>query len=244
MKVDIDADLPDGSTVQVWALQDSWMVHKAYQLAYDTFKDNSSQESGYLTGTNKARWHDFRVAAGFATGATTVDSIPAGFNGPSSPISPQLYTSGEYEFTEVADASGNSKTFRWVGTSATTFNIIDEYDATGDTQQTPTFAQTTVAYDGLDDELDSNQLEHLSEAGDNAPYDDRVMENQVWMLVGTLHIDATGTSKLSTGFFCAPAGIYALQLSGVDGNTINGKISVEAKAGDYKGVHGQPMLEL
>ena len=243
MKVDIDADLPDGTVVQVFALQDSWMNQKAYQLAYDTFTENSKEEKEMLSTTN-ARWNDFRVGTGFATGATTGDSIPAGFSGPASPASPVLYTGGEYVLSEITDAAGTAQTFRWTGAAANTWNIVDQYDLTGNTDATPTNAIASVAYDGVTDEIDDNQVAHLSADGDIPPYDRLTIENQVFMLVGTLHIDATGTSKLSTGFFCAPCGIYALQLVGADGNALNGKISISAKAGDYKGVHGQPMLEL
>ena len=244
MKVDIDADLPDGTVVQVYALQDSWMNQKAYQLAYNMFKENSVDELEQLGSANTARWNDFRVSVGLSTGATTGDSIPAAFDGPASPASPVLYTAGEYEISEVTDQAGTTRTFRWVGTGSNTFNIIDEYDVTGQTSSTPTAGTGTAAYTILQDDIDSDQMAHLSQDGNLPPYADNTIENQVWMLVGTLHIDATGTSKLSTGFFCAPCGIYALQLIGADGNAVNGKISITAKAGDYKGVHGQPMLEL
>lgn len=243
MKVDIDADLPDGTIVQVYALQDSWMNQKAYQLAYDTFVENSKEEKEMLSTTN-ARWNDFRVGTGFATGATTGNSIPAGFNGPASTASPVLYTGGEYILSEITDAAGTAQTFRWTGAGANTWNIVDQYDLTGNTDATPTNAIASVAYDGVTDEIDDNQVEHLSADGDVPPYDRLTIENQVFMLVGTLHIDASGTSKLSTGYFCAPCGIYALQAVVGDGNTLNGKISITAKAGDYKGVHGSAMLEL
>jgi hypothetical protein len=244
MKVDIDADLPDGTIVQVYALQDSWMNQKAYQLAYDMFEKNSQEELEQLGDNLRARWNDFRVAVGLPTGATTSDSTPAGFDGPAAPASPVLYTDGEYRFSEVTDQSGTTRTFRWVGTGAATFNIIDEYDVTGNTNSTPTSGTGTAAYTILHDDIDSDQMVHLSQDGNQPPYAAGTIENQVWMLVGTLHIDATGTSKLSTGYFCAPCGIYALQLTGADGNTVNGKISITAKAGDYKGVTGESMLEL
>jgi hypothetical protein len=155
-----------------------------------------------------------------------------------------LYTAGEYLYSEVTDSGGTSNTFRWVGTGANTFNIVDEYDTTGNTSSDPGQTVASVAYDGLTDELDDPQMHHLSNDGNNPPYEQNIIENQVWVLVGTLHIDSTGTSKLSTGYFCAPCGIYSLQAIVGDGNTLNGKISITAKGGDYKGVHGNPMLEL
>lgn len=244
MKVDIDADLPDGATVSVYALQDTWMNQKAYQTAKKVFDENSKQENMLASGSIKARWNDFRVALGEPDLATDTNSTPVGYATAAVVPSGTQYTVGEYEFSEVANAAGTANTFRWIGTGSNTYNIIDEYDRTGETAQQPTFPVTGVAYDGLEDELDDSQIEHLSGDGNLPPYDGRVIENQALQLVATLHVDANGTSKLSTGFFTAPCGIYVLAFAGgLDGNTANDGIMITAKAGDYKGVAGAPMLE-
>lgn len=235
LKVDIDADLPDGGIVEVYALQDTWMNMKAYQLAKATFEENSKEEMEQL-GTSRARWNDFRVASGLT--ATSFDAEGFGSGGG------VRYTGGEYILSEVTDAAGTASTFRWVGTGANTFNIIDEYDATGNTDQAPTFPLVNVAYDGLTDELDDNQMDHLSADGNLPPYDGNIIENQVFVKVATLFVDANGTSKLSTGYFNAPCGLVYLQSSGgLNATTLSSKIYVESKGGDYKGVHGTPMLE-
>ena len=235
LKVDIDADLPDGGIVEVYALQDTWMNHKAYQLAKTTFDENSMEELEQL-GSSRARWNDFRVASGLT--ATSFDA--EGFGS----VGGVRYTAGEYVLSEVSDAAGNANTFRWVGTGANTFNIIDEYDATANTDATPSSVLTTVAYDGLTDEVDDNQMEHLSDDGNNPPYSNSSIEDQVFVKVATLFVDANGTSKLSTGYFNAPCGLVYLQSSGgLNATTLSSKIYVESKGGDYKGVHGTPMLE-
>lgn len=245
MKVDIDADLPDGSTVFVYALQDTWMNQKAYQTAHAIFEENSMEEAQRTVSGSRARWNDFRVASGETSGATDADSTPVGYSSGAVVPSGTQYTAGEYVLSEVADASGNSKTFRWVGSSASTFNIIDEYDAMGNTNNEPAFPITgSVAYDGLEDNVDQAQLEHLQGDGNAPPYSGQAIENQVFKLVATLHVDANGTSKLSTGFFTAPCGIYTLAFAGgLDGNTANDGITITAKAGDYKGVAAMSMLE-
>jgi hypothetical protein len=235
VKVDIDSDLPEGGVVEVYALQDTWMNMKAYQLAKETFDENSNEELEML-GKNRARWNDFRVASGI-TGQTPFDAV--GFD-----PSATRYTGGEYLYSEVHDTGGTASTFRWVGTGANTFNIIDEYDRTGDTDQTPTFGQTAVAYDGLEDELDDGQMDHLSNEGNNPPYTARTIENQVFTKVATLYVDAGGGNKLSTGFFNAPCGlVYITTAGGINGTTIGNKIHVEVKGGDYKGVHAPSYLE-
>lgn len=234
LKVDIDSDLPEGGVVQVYALQDTWMAQKAYQLAKQAFDENSRQELEQL-GQNRARWNDFRVASGVSY--TALDAV--GWD-----PSPTRYTGGEYFYSEVTDVSGTTSTFRWVGSGANTFNIIDEYDRTADTDQTPTFGQTAVAYDGLEDEMDDNQMDHLSNEGNNPPYTARNIENQVLTKVATLYVDAGGGNKLSTGYFNAPCGLVFLTTAGgLNATTLSEKVYVECKAGDYKGLHAPSMLE-
>ena len=244
MKVDIDSDLPDGSTVFVYALNDTWMNQKAYQTAKAIFEENSAEEKNRLISASQARWNDFRVQSGVPFVSTDYNSEPVGYSVPGTTPTGTSFSAGEYEYSEVTDAAGTVQTFRWVGTGANTFNIVDEYDRTGDTAQSPTFAETAVAYDGLDDAVQDSQVEHLSGDGNLPPYDGRNMPNQALTLVATLHVDASGTSKLSSGFFTAPCGIYFLAFAGgLDGNTANDGISITAKAGDYKGVSGMSMLE-
>lgn len=244
MKVDIDADLPDGSTVFVYALQDTWMNQKAYQMAYEAFLKNSAEESAQLRSGAKARWNDFRVDHGVAATATDSDSIPVGYSAPGVIPTGVQYTAGEYVLSEVTDAAGTARTFRWVGSGGNTYNIIDEYDATGNTNSQPTTSSTTVAYGALEDEIATNQLQHLSDDGNLPPYDANTIENQAFTLVATLHVDSTGTSKLSSGFFTAPCGIYFLAFAGgLDGNLANDGISITAKSGDYKGVSAPAMLK-
>ena len=244
MKVDIDADLPDGATVSVYALQDTWMNQKAYQMAHSVFEQNSREEMAQLRSGNKARWNDFRVDLGEAVGSGVGSSTPVGYlSGGIVPVGTQ-YTAGEYEYSEVTDTAGTSRTFRWVGTGGPTFNIIDEYDVTGRTNTSPSAGTSTAAYEILEDEVEGAQMSHLSDDGNLPPYAENNIENQALQLVATLHVDPTGTSKLSTGFFTAPCGIYVLAFSGgLDGNTANDGIMITAKSGDYKGVAGASMLE-
>lgn len=237
-KVDIDADLPNGTVVNVFALQDTWMNQKAYQMAYNVFLDNSKEELAQL-GSAAARWNDFRVKTGSTATGPLLDAT--GYDAMGTAV---RYTSGEYIYSEVADAAGAAHTFRWSGTGGNTYNIIDEYDATGNVDAQPSTPSVAVGYDGLEDELDANQISHLAQDGNNPPYDNSTIENQVWIKVATLFVDADGGGKLSTGFFNAPCGFVTLTYGGGANQTVvNEKIQLEVKAGDYKGVHAPSMLE-
>jgi len=235
VKVDIETDLADGATVDVYALADTWYNMKSYQLAKRMFDENSAEESAQL-GSSKARWNDFRVD----TDQGDQDLQAVQYLGAVG----SRFTSGEYEMSEVANTLGTSQTFSWDSALAGTWNIIDEYDATGNTDSSPSNILSSVAYDGLTDELDDNQMEHLSDDGNTPPYSGTTFANQCWTKVGTLFIRASGTNKLTTGYFNAPCGLIVLRTSGgLEANTISEKVHLTVKAGDYKGVHAPNMLE-
>jgi hypothetical protein len=236
VKIDIDTDLLDGQTVDVYALADTWYNMKAYQLAKKVFDENGAEESAQL-GSSRARWNDFRVDT--PQGAQDLQAVQF-----SSSLGVR-FTAGEYLMSQVADSASADRTFSWDATGSTTiYNIIDEYDRTGETSQTPTFGSVDVAYDGLDDSMDDGQMDHLSRDGNNPPYDSRDLENQCWVKVGTLFIRASGTNKISTGYFNAPCGLVVLRTSGgLEANGISESVHLTVKAGDYKGVHAPSMLE-
>ena len=237
-KIDIDANLGDGSFVEVYALADTWYNMKAYQLAKKMFDENSMEERSQL-GAAAARWNDFRVDHGDSI-QQELEAIQ--FTGSVG----TRFTAGEYLMSEVADAAGNTSTFRWVGSGANTFNIIDEYDTTGNTNNDPAFpVGANVAYDGLTDEVDDNQMEHIAGDGNAPPYSNQTLENQAWVLVGTLfNVPSTGASKLSTGYFNAPCGLIRLKTGGgLNASNVTESIHLEVKSGDYKGVHAPSYLE-
>jgi hypothetical protein len=238
VKLDLDSNAPAGISIDIFALGDSWMLQKAYQLAKQQFDENSAEEVKML-GKNVARWNDFRVDHGLGN-AFQKDLV---FQGTDIIVpTNHKYVPDEYVMTEVTDAAGVSNTLRFVGTGANTYNIIDEYDKTGNTDQTPTFGQANVAYDGLDDEHDTAQHAHISGDGNEPPYDARVISNSVFYKVGTLTVNDTGRQRLSTGYFVAPAGLVVIKstIPLANDSTV---LNMEVKSGDYKGVHATSMLE-
>lgn len=240
-KVDLDADAPSGTTVDVWALCDTWWLHKAYRLAYETFMENSKEERGQLK-TSVSRWNDFRVDHGLGV-AFQKDLMPSGNLDPTGAV--QIYGTGsntEYHMSEVHDSGGVQKSFAFAGSSANVFNIITEYDQTGNTSQDPGVSLGAVAYDGLTDELDDGQMQHLSADGNLAPYNVTNLETAVWIKVATLNVAAAGTQKLSTGFFKAPAGMVCIVSNAPLANDAT-LLNLEVKGGDYKGVHAPSMLD-
>ena len=236
-KIDLDANAQQGTVVNVWALANTWYTQKAYQRAYETFLENSKEERDQLKG-NVARWNDFRVDHGLVAN----DFLPAGNNDPAGAPTAFGISSAEYGMSEVHDSGGVAKTMRWTGSGANTFNIIDEYDLMGGASTSPSTANPSVAYDGLTDEVDDGQQEHLSDDGNVPPYNRIGLENYVWIKVATLTVALNGTDKLSTGFFEAPCGLVAIT-KGTPFTTDQTVINLEVKAGDYKGVGAPTYLD-
>jgi hypothetical protein len=237
-KVEIDSSLATGMAVDVYALSDTWMNMKAYQFAKKTYDKNSAEELDAISKSNIGRWNDFRVQMSATTTVANMRAIGHNI------VTYENIDDGDYETTIVTDAAGVEHVMAWVGSGTEAFNIIDEYDRTGDTAYSPTFPQNVVGYADLDDQIDSDMVDHLTGQGNEPPYADRELENACFSKVGRLFVDGEGQGKLSTGFFDAPCGMILLIGSGgATSITLSDSLTVVCKAGDYKGVHAPSYLE-
>ncbi|AXF52623.1 MAG: putative capsid protein [Cressdnaviricota sp.] len=238
MSVTLDTDLAEGTTVDVYALADSWMVQKAYQMAKDAFDESNAEEMKMLSG-RVARWNDFRVAHGLVPTGGIDTALATNYLKRTLAATP--FTVGEFQLSNVVDQAGTTRDFSWGGADPTTYSIIEEYDASGNTNVDPT-QPATGPYNGLLPNLEAGAAEALQADGNNPPYDANDIGQALWIKVGTLHLGA-GRQRSTTGFFTAPCGFVALMGAGtiIADNATN--MSVEFKRGDYKGVHAPSMLE-
>lgn len=242
VKLDIDPSFA-GVTVEVYALRPTWMNMNAYQEAYNQFVKNSAEERN---PGNDARWNDFRVKSNSGTD-TLLNGV--GITDVSDPLQGSLFSQGEYVYSEVHGTAGVTQTFAWSGgTSSTVFDIIDEYDNMANTDASPSSPINTVSYDGLEDEIDDGQKDHLQNDGNNPPYAASSIDDEVYTRVAVLRAgDGTPNnqvSKLSTGFFDAPCGLVIIKTSRPLVMASEAPFTFTVKAGDYKGVEAHPMLEL
>jgi len=232
VSVTIDSNVADGTTVDVYALADTWMVHNALQLAKTAWDESNAEEMKMLNG-KIARWNDFRVESGLiGVGGLNAANFLKGT------LAATPFTAGEFAQARVVDQAGVTKFFSWGAATATRYSIIEEYDASGNTSADPE-TPATGPYDQLLPGLDPDAAVALQGVGDVPPYDRTDIGQAIWVKVGTLHLSA-GRQRLSTGFFPAPCGLVVLR--GV-GWLNDPDIQVEVKAGDYKGVRSYPMLE-
>lgn len=230
--ITIDSNVADGTTVDVYALADTWMVQKAWQMAKAAFDESNAEEKEMLNG-RIARWNDFRVAVGLpGFGGLQANNFLKGTLGATP------FTAGEFKNSNVVDQTGTVRSFSWGGPTASAYSIIEEYDASGNTSWDPTYP-ATGPYNGLLPNLDAGAADALQADGNEPPYDAQDIGQAIWVKVGTIHLSA-GRQRLSTGFFPSPCGFIALTGTGFLDNP---DIQLEVKSGDYKGVHAPSMME-
>ncbi len=230
--ITIDSNVENDTTVDVYALADTWMVQKAWQMAKDAFDESNAEELEMLNG-RIARWNDFRVELGLTGfGGLEANNFLKGT------LASTPFTVGEFQNSQVVDQAGTTRTFSWGDPTAAKYSIIEEYDASGNTNWDPTYP-ATGPYNGLLPNLETGAAEALQADGNKPPYDEQDIGQAIWVKVGTLHL-ASGRQRLSTGFFPAPCGFIAMTGTGFLGTP---DIQVEVKSGDYKGVHAPTMME-
>ncbi len=238
LKVDIDVNaVGAGESIEVYALADSWAVQRAYEeakmvfdLAYKNERENLSKEA-------QARWFDFRATSG-VTGDTMFATVA---NDPTGATS--LLTGGEFAASIVEDQAGVTRSFSWKSaTTASQYSIPEEYDLSGNTNLSPTVSTGSGPYADLQADSSAVEMNALQIRGDSPPYDANAFPG-VWVKIATLQLSTTeAAQRLSTGYFDAPCGQVVLKMSGAASTTtINNKVAVEFRAGDYKGVRAHNM---
>lgn len=231
--VTIDGNVANDTTVDVYALADTWYLKGALKLAKKAWDESNAEEIAMNNG-NVARWNDFRVKDG-VSGAASLRAV--GFA--RGTLTPVPFTAGEFDVASVVDQTGALRTFTLGTPGASEYNIFDEYDNQPGTSSDPTHP-STGPYSGLLPNLEPAAASAISDNGNLPPYDATTYGNGYWVKVGTLHL-ASGRQRLSTGFFKAPLGMVVLVGIGTIGEAADMQITV--KGGDYKGVMSHSMLE-
>ena len=229
----IDGNVADATTVDVYALADTWYLKGALKLAKMAWDESNAEEIAMNNG-NKARWSDFRINDGISGAAAL---FPVQFD--KGTLNPTQFTAGEFYFSQVVDQAGVSRSFTLGTPSAAEYDIFEEYDNQPGTSADPE-VPSTGPYSGLLPNLSVAAAAHVSDAGNLPPYNQDGYGNAIWVKVGTLHL-ASGRQRLSTGFFPAPCGFVAFVGVGTIGDAADMQITV--KGGDYKGVMSHSMLE-
>ena len=218
--------------IKVFALANHWYVKRAIQTAKQIYDAAVEDERALVT---EGRWNDFRIEADNGSGVELLGTIgSATTTGTGTPLT----TAGEYQYSRVRDAAGNTKSFRLEGASgASHYNIFEEYDNMGNTARDPQQASPAAVggYDGASEVIDEQNVADLVIRGNDPPYNSTNLHDDVFVQVGSIYRDTNGNQRLSTGFFSAPLGMVFLSYAG--GPAENPTLELELKGGNYKGVH-------
>jgi len=239
-KIDVDPSfMAPGSTVEVWALMDTWYIQKAYEEAAMVFHRAYQNERENLTKGARARWFDFRINSGLAT--ATVPDLYAATDGNPRTSPPSAVTAGEFDDSIVEDAVGGTRSFSWtVGTSATVYNVMTEYNLAGNTDSSPTTPTGAGPYDDLEADASAVEMQALQDRGNLPPYNANGFPS-IFVKIATLTVGNAGNQKISTGFFDAPCGLVYLKATGTNFDDLNNGINLTVQSGDYKGVKAHNM---
>jgi len=237
VKVDVRHDYA-GPAIEVFALRDDWAVQKAFQMAYQQYLNNTLEERENMTSSQVARWEDFRIRDGLTLAKNEARPV---MHSPSGGAT--ILNAGEFALSNVVDEAGNEHTFSWgAGAVGSRYGILEEYDKTDNTQLSSSSLTADGAYSGIEATNDETTSDNLKGDGNAPPYDaGGVNAPSPWVRVAVLGGTA-GTQKLSSGFFTAPCGLVLLK--GFSESSEAYSVEVEAKSGDYKGVHAPSMIEV
>lgn len=234
-KVDVRHDYA-GPAIEVFALRDDWAVQKAFQMAYKEYLNNTMDERENLKSNMIARWEDFRVRDGLTLAKNDARPVMHQIAGGAS-----ILNAGEFALTNVVDGAGTERTFSWGAGSASIYGILEEYDKTSNTGLEAPVVVNDAPYVDIDNQVDETTHDNLQTDGNAPPYDQNgINAVSPWVRIATLGSTA-GTQKLSSGFFTAPCGLILLK--GFSETSEAYSVEIEAKSGDYKGVHAPSMLE-
>ena len=221
-----------GNFVEVFALKDTWFIHKAWQFAFQEYLNATALERDRAGKTQQARWNDFRVNSGL--GLQLANSRAYTKSG-----SAQSLTDGEFLLSEVEDSSGTTRQFTWSDSPTSgEYGILVEYGKQGRPPSTPTSPGVDQPYSDQDSDASNVEWDDVTDHGNEPPYKSVIRHTTPWIKVATLSVDA-GMQKLSTGFFNAPCGIVMIR--GLS-TQVAQEMQLEVKAGDYKGVHAPRMF--
>ena len=247
VKIDLDnrpdETNPGMSSVDVYALVDTWYIQKAWQLARATYLRSTADERQSMSSQKIARWEDFRVSAGVASPSTTV--LPWRYN---NTFGGAINTSGQFNLSTITLSDGTTqRNFTWGSTGGANLGMLEEYDKTGDTDLSPSTGSASNAYAGTDGNVHEAQMDDLRVDGSEPPYAAATFGSQVWVKVATLDNSgsnspsvAQGSSRMTTGYFNAPCGLIVLRPS-VPDTAIQGDLTLTVKPGKYKGVAAMNM---
>ena len=236
LKIDATAALTPGTTVEIFALANTWYVQKAFEEAKSVYDQAYENEMDNVNQSSIARWRDFRART------KDIESF-SGLYAAAYPVTSDVNVSGSTPITGgsfidslVEDSTGATRHFTWdVAVTSASYGIMQEYDLAGNQTRTPATGTGTMPYADLEADSSATEGASLQTDGQDPPY---VATNfPDWFVkVGELSVGTAGQTKLSTGYFHAPCGVFVIRSSTGNVLDLGDNLSLEVRAGNYKGV--------
>ena len=203
LKLDVSSALTAGTTIEVFALSNTWYVQKAFEEAKTVYDQAYENEMENVNETNIARWRDFRCRYAGTNAASFSGAISEVYPVVRSHLTvPTVIVTGTFPDSLVEDSAGATRHFTWTA-AGLDYGIIDQYDLAGNQTRNPNLGTGTMPYADL--EADSSAVEGaaLQVDGQDPPYGATAFP-PIWIKVGELTVGTAGQTKLSTGYFHAP----------------------------------------
>lgn len=236
--IHLDGSAPPGTQFDVYTIRDTWMTRQAYAMARAVYNENTKEELAMMEPKMKAKWGGFRIALGLNSFNEGCSMQP--LEGPTGqPLLGQwsALTTGEFFNSEVTATAGQA-TFKWLGNSTPTeYNMIEQLDLATNSIPSPSTVNTQIPYDGVEVDVSTSSAtyEHLQQDGNLPPYSRDTIETPILWKVGTIFKDASGSQKLSTGYFPATNGFFIIVGYAPDTNAEH-VCRLEVKKGTHNGV--------
>lgn len=246
LKLDLSASATPGVVFEVWALSNTWYVQKAFEEAKAAYDKAYEDEKEFVNKTNVARWRDFRISPLTTPSFNPVVGdwvYPRSADNPFALVATNI-VAGDIVDSIVEDNAGATKAFTWAPTSsASYYSCIAEYDLAGNQTRSPNLSTGDMPFEGLQADSSTVEAAALQTRGQDPPYGATAF-NGIWVKVGEMTVGTAGQTRLSTGYFHAPCGVFAIKAVGGTGNIdtdAGDNISLEVKSGKYKGVSAKNM---
>jgi len=240
VKVSLTNPNEDFAGTPVFALANTWATRKAIETAHKMYTMSIKDE--LEAGVDPSRWHDFRINATFPSTETI---MPFALSADGASYLPLDDGTGEYQHSSISVAQGGSYDLECATASGiNVYNIFEEYRNMGASAQDPYGAPAGGYDNALGYDITAESQEELTQQGNLPPYNAQVSE-AIWVQVGTIGRNASGESVVSTGYFDAPLGwiwIPNTAAGSPTGNVMAGALTLECKAGDYKGVLAETIV--
>ena len=133
--VQIDANVANDTTVDVYALADTWYLKGALKLAKSAWDASNAEEIAMNAG-KVARWNDFRIGGLNSFGDTRAVQFAKAV------LTPEEFTAGQFDLATVVDQTGQQRSFTVDNNVALTYDIFAEYDNQSGTSSDPEVPST------------------------------------------------------------------------------------------------------